>query len=93
MNANWRKSSLACFDVLPGETLAIVGESGCGKSVTAMSILRLLPIPPARIVEPLIGRPIEVPPALAELLRRPAQAEPMQADYAALRLALLENAA
>jgi len=37
------------FDVMPGETLAIVGESGCGKSVTAMSILRLLPMPPARI--------------------------------------------
>jgi peptide/nickel transport system ATP-binding protein len=37
------------FDVLPGETLAVVGESGCGKSVTAMSILRLLPMPPARI--------------------------------------------
>ena len=34
------------FDVLPGETLAVVGESGCGKSVTAMSILRLLPMPP-----------------------------------------------
>lgn len=37
------------FDVHAGETLAIVGESGCGKSVTAMSILRLLPMPPARI--------------------------------------------
>ena len=37
------------FDVMPGETLAIVGESGCGKSVTSMSILRLLPMPPARI--------------------------------------------
>jgi len=37
------------FDVRPSETLAIVGESGCGKSVTAMSILRLLPMPPARI--------------------------------------------
>jgi len=33
-----------------GKTLGIVGESGCGKSVTALSILRLLPIPPARIV-------------------------------------------
>ncbi len=38
------------FDVHAGETLAVVGESGCGKSVTAMSILRLLPMPPARIV-------------------------------------------
>jgi len=32
-----------------GETLALVGESGCGKSVTALSIARLLPSPPARI--------------------------------------------
>jgi peptide/nickel transport system ATP-binding protein len=31
------------FDVFPGETLGIVGESGCGKSVTALSIMRLLP--------------------------------------------------
>jgi peptide/nickel transport system ATP-binding protein len=39
------------FEVMPGETLAIVGESGCGKSVTSMSILRLLPMPPARIAD------------------------------------------
>src|SRR5215831_10687544 len=38
------------FHVTPGETLAIVGESGCGKSVTALSILRLIPSPPGRIV-------------------------------------------
>ncbi len=38
------------FHVDPGETLAIVGESGCGKSVTALSILRLIPSPPGRIV-------------------------------------------
>ncbi len=36
--------------VMPGETLAIVGESGCGKSVTALSLLRLVPSPPGRIV-------------------------------------------
>ena len=35
------------FHVIPGETLAIVGESGCGKSVTALSVLRLIPSPPA----------------------------------------------
>jgi len=38
------------FHVMPGETLAIVGESGCGKSVTALSMLRLVPSPPGRIV-------------------------------------------
>ena len=38
------------WSVRPGETLGIVGESGCGKSVTALSILRLLPNPPGRIV-------------------------------------------
>ncbi|PZW49139.1 peptide/nickel transport system ATP-binding protein [Humitalea rosea] len=37
------------FHVYAGETLAIVGESGCGKSVTAMSILRLIPEPPGKI--------------------------------------------
>lgn len=38
------------FTVNPGETLGIVGESGCGKSVTALSILRLLPPRIGRIV-------------------------------------------
>ena len=33
-----------------GETVCVVGESGCGKSVTAMSVLKLLPMPPGRIV-------------------------------------------
>ena len=38
------------FKVRRGETLAIVGESGCGKSVTALSVMRLVPDPPGRIV-------------------------------------------
>jgi oligopeptide/dipeptide ABC transporter ATP-binding protein len=38
------------FTVEPGKTLGIVGESGCGKSVTALSIMSLLPQPPAKIV-------------------------------------------
>ena len=39
------------FEIAAGEFFALVGESGCGKSVTAMSILRLLPQPSARIAE------------------------------------------
>jgi peptide/nickel transport system ATP-binding protein len=38
------------FALKPGETLAIVGESGCGKSITALSLMRLIPTPPGRIV-------------------------------------------
>lgn len=38
------------FDVNAGETVAIVGESGSGKSITALSILRLVPEPPGKIV-------------------------------------------
>jgi oligopeptide transport system ATP-binding protein len=39
------------FHVREGETLGIVGESGCGKSVTATSVMRLIPSPPGRIVD------------------------------------------
>lgn len=37
------------FDIKKGECLAIVGESGCGKSVTSQALMRLLPVPPAHI--------------------------------------------
>jgi oligopeptide/dipeptide ABC transporter ATP-binding protein len=39
------------FDLCQGEALAIVGESGCGKTMTALSLLRLVPRPAARIVK------------------------------------------
>lgn len=39
------------YNVQEGETVAIVGESGCGKSVSSLSILRLIPSPPSRIVD------------------------------------------
>lgn len=39
------------FVIHAGKTLAVVGESGCGKSVTALSIMRLVPDPPGKIVE------------------------------------------
>lgn len=38
------------FDIPRGRTFALVGESGCGKSVTALSIMRLIPSPPGKIV-------------------------------------------
>ena len=38
------------FFVMPGETLGVVGESGCGKSMTGLSIMRLIPNPPGKIV-------------------------------------------
>src|SRR5690349_14450320 len=42
-----RDSSLTIY---PGQTVAVVGESGCGKSVTAMSVLRLIPSPPGKVL-------------------------------------------
>ncbi|MHC4413111.1 MAG: ABC transporter ATP-binding protein [Planctomycetota bacterium] len=38
------------FSIRKGKTLALVGESGCGKSVTALSIMRLIPVPPGEII-------------------------------------------
>jgi len=61
------------FDVLKGRTLGIVGESGCGKSVTSLSIMRLIQRPPGKIVGGRIeykGRNlIEIPEAEMRALR------------------------
>ena len=38
------------FEIYPGEILSLVGESGCGKSVTGLSIMQLIPTPPGRVV-------------------------------------------
>src|SRR5215218_622290 len=38
------------YTIYPGQTVAVVGESGCGKSVTALSILRLIPSPPGKVL-------------------------------------------
>ena len=39
------------YEVEEGETLGLVGESGCGKSVSALSLMRLIPDPPGKIVD------------------------------------------
>ena len=38
------------YDIEEGETLGLVGESGCGKSGSALSLMRLIPNPPGRII-------------------------------------------
>ncbi len=81
------------------------GEIHCPHTATAVKVLESLrargnggdwavastahPAKFESVVEPLIGRPVEVPPALADLLARPAQADPIPADYEALRGRLL----
>jgi ABC-type dipeptide/oligopeptide/nickel transport system ATPase component len=44
-------STASILKLMPGATLGVVGESGCGKSIMAMSVMRLIPEPPGKIVE------------------------------------------
>ncbi len=83
------------------ERHAKYGETFCPHTATAVHVLERLraegvqgdwavaatahPAKFESIVEPLVGGPVAVPPALAELLARPAAAEPLAAEYAALR--------
>ena len=48
---NLRAVDQVDLQIAPGQTVGIVGESGCGKSVTALSIMKLIPQPPGKIVE------------------------------------------
>ena len=50
MDGTVRAVDAVSFDVWPNETVGLVGESGCGKTVTGLSLLRLIPTPPGRIV-------------------------------------------
>src|SRR5690606_40783832 len=81
------------------------GEVFCPHTATAVHVLETLRADGAQgdwavaatahpakfeaVVEPLVGRPVEVPPALAALLARPASAEPVRPDYDALRERIL----
>src|SRR6266576_6641622 len=49
-DASLRAVDGVSLHIEPGETVCLVGESGCGKSVTPLSIARLVPAPPARYV-------------------------------------------
>ena len=49
-NGTVRAVDQVSFDVHPNETLGLVGESGCGKTVTGLALLRLIPSPPGRRV-------------------------------------------
>ena len=70
------------FDLRRGETLGIIGESGCGKSVTVQSIMRLVPTPPGRIeggqMLLALPRPGGGNPEVVDLAQIPADGEQMQ---------------
>ena len=74
------------YDLHVGETIAIVGESGSGKSVGALSIMRLIPWPPGRIVGGsvrLAGRVSSADPALVRVAGKHCESGDIvvQADY------------
>lgn len=50
MDGRVRAVDAVSFDIWPNETVGLVGESGCGKTVTGLSVLRLIPTPPGKIV-------------------------------------------
>lgn len=65
------------LEIKNGETFGLVGESGCGKSVTANSVMRIIPSPPGKIES---GRILAAPPA--ELQKKLAEIEKLEASGA-----------
>jgi len=58
------------FEIYPGETLGLVGESGCGKSVTAISIMQLIEKPAGKIVNGQILFHLKKPPSLKVVMAK-----------------------
>ena len=81
------------FSVRPGEILSVVGESGCGKSITSLSVMQLLPRPPARFASTCGGQvslTVTSTPALimSALWEAPTAPAPQKATLIGLFLAL-----
>ena len=70
------------FDARAGETVGVVGESGCGKSVTALSVMRLIPVPPGERDE----SPEDVTGAVVAAFEAGAQGVVLSRKYSEMRL-------
>src|SRR5436305_7505355 len=64
------------FHVMPGETLAIVGETGCGAGVTALLVVQLVPAPPGRVVRAVALFPLADTATLASAAPREGERTP-----------------
>ena len=84
------------FSVAKGEVVGLVGESGCGKSITSLSILRMVPEPAGRIVSGKIlfkGSSRALPNQLTKLLFKIASEQAEQIEFLKAELADLKQTA